>query len=87
MLHKEDGFEAKDLIKQAIERYGEHISVSCSFGKDSMVVLHMALQVDPNIKVVFFNTGVEFPETIRLKNRLKDEWNLNLYETTPYKKD
>ncbi len=38
-------FEAKDLIKQAIERYGDNIAVACSFGKDSMVVLHMALEL------------------------------------------
>lgn len=79
-------FEAETLIKEAIDRYGEHISVSCSFGKDSLVVLHMALKHDPNVKVVFFNTGVEFPETLRLKDRLKKEWSLNLYETKPYHK-
>jgi phosphoadenosine phosphosulfate reductase len=84
-INKEDGFPAIEIIKQAIERYEERISVSCSFGKDSMVVLHMALQVDPNIKVTFFNTGVEFPETIRFKNQMKKKWNLNLYESKPIK--
>ena len=78
-------FDAQDLVKQAIERHGDHIAVACSFGKDSMAVLHMALQVDPNIKVLFENTGVEFPETIAYKERMKKEWNLNLYETKPLK--
>ncbi len=78
-------FEAEDLIKQAIKRYGDAIAVACSFGKDSMVVLHMALKYDPNIKVIFENTGAEFKETIHFKNRMKKEWNLNLYETTPLK--
>ena len=78
-------FDADELLKGAIDRYGDQISVSCSFGKDSMLVLEKALKIDPNIKVIFFNTGVEFPETIRFKNRIKDEWNLNLYETKPIK--
>jgi REP element-mobilizing transposase RayT len=80
-----DKFEAEDLIKQAIDRYEDNIAVACSFGKDSMVVLHMALKYKPNIKVLFHNTGVEFPETIAFKNRIKTEWNLNLIETKPYK--
>lgn len=78
-------FEAEDLIKQAIERYGDNIAVACSFGKDSMVVLHMALKYKPNIKVLFHNTGIEFPETIAYKNKMVKEWNLNMIETKPYK--
>ncbi len=78
-------FEAEDLIKQAIERHGEHLAVACSFGKDSMVVLHMALKYDPDIKVIFENTGVEFPETIRYKEKMVKSWNINLAETKPLK--
>ncbi|KKL11084.1 hypothetical protein LCGC14_2549330, partial [marine sediment metagenome] len=76
-------FEAEDLIKQSIKRHSPHIAVACSFGKDSITVLHMALKYDPNIKVIFENTGVEFPETLQYKERMKKEWNLNLYETKP----
>ncbi|HHE36279.1 MAG TPA: phosphoadenosine phosphosulfate reductase family protein [Candidatus Woesearchaeota archaeon] len=82
---KEWGFDAEDLIKQAISRHGDNIGVACSFGKDSMVVLHMALKYKPDIKVFFHNTGVEFPETIRFKDKIKKLWNLNLVETKPYK--
>jgi 3'-phosphoadenosine 5'-phosphosulfate sulfotransferase (PAPS reductase)/FAD synthetase len=78
-------FEAEDLIKQAIERHGNNVAVACSFGKDSMVVLDMARKVNPNIKVLFANTGVEFPETIEFKDRIVKEWNLNFYETKPLK--
>ena len=80
-------FEAADLVRQAIERHKGHIAVACSFGKDSMVVVRMALDVDPNIIIIFENTGVEFRETINFKNRMKVEWNLNLHETKPLKSD
>jgi len=48
-------FKPYDLIKQAIERHGEHIAVANSFGKDSMLVTHMSLSVNPNIKIIFEN--------------------------------
>ncbi len=76
-------FEAENLIKQAIDRHDKNIAVACSFGKDSMAVLEMCLKVEPNIKVIFENTGVEFPETIIYKNIMKKEWGINLYETKP----
>ena len=78
-------FEAEDLIRQAIKRHSPHIAVSCSFGKDSITILHMALKYDPNIKVIFENSYVDFPETLKYKNMMKDEWKLNLYETKPLK--
>ena len=57
--------------------------VACSFGKDSLVVLDMVRRIQPDIPVVFNNTGVEYPDTLKLRNRLKREWNLNLIEVRP----
>lgn len=77
--------EPELLVREAIEKHGDRIAVSCSFGSCSVVVLHMALQVNPKINVVFNNTGVEYPETYAYRNLLKKEWNLNLIETKPLK--
>lgn len=84
MISKE-AFEPEVLIEEAIKRYGDNIAVACSFGKDSIIVLYMALKIKPNIKVIFNNTGIEFPETLKYKEQIKKLWNLNLIETEPYK--
>jgi phosphoadenosine phosphosulfate reductase len=60
-------------------------SVSCSFGKDSMVVLWLCRQEFPEIAVIFNNTGVQYKETYEFKERIKKEWDLNLIETKPIK--
>lgn len=57
--------------------------VSCSFGKDSLVILDMARQIYPEIPVIFNNTKVEFPDTLQLKRQLTEEWKLNLVEAKP----
>jgi len=77
--------DPKELIQYAIEKHGENIAVSCSFGSCSVVVLHMALQIKPDIKVVFDDTGVEYPETYAYRDLLTKEWSLNLFETKPIK--
>lgn len=38
--------------------------VSCSFGKDSLVLLHLVTTFYPNIKIMFVNQGTEYPETL-----------------------
>lgn len=52
--------------------------VSWSGGKDSTVVVDLARQVDPNIPVVHFDSGLQFPETFRYIEELAQRWRLNL---------
>jgi phosphoadenosine phosphosulfate reductase len=53
--------------------------VAFSGGKDSLVVLHLALQAEPNVPVVFFDSGLEFPETHAYLDQLQDRLNLQLH--------
>jgi phosphoadenosine phosphosulfate reductase len=73
---------ARQLIKLYAHR---NACVSCSFGKDSTVVLYLVRDLNPQIPVIFNNTGVEFQETLEFKEQLKREWNLNLIELKPEK--
>ncbi len=42
-----------------------------SGGKDSLVALHLTLQVEPNIPVVFFDSGLEYPRDLHLHHRTR----------------
>ena len=53
--------------------------MSWSGGKDSTVVVDLARQVDPHIPVVFFDSGLQFPETIQYLEDLADAWRLNYH--------
>ena len=52
--------------------------VAFSGGKDSLVSLHLTLQVAPDVPVAFFDSGLEFPETYAYLEQLVDRWHLNL---------
>jgi phosphoadenosine phosphosulfate reductase len=41
-----------------------------SFGAESVVLLHMAAQVDQGLPVIFLDTGRHFPETIAYRDQL-----------------
>jgi len=78
-------FEPKELIKKAIDEFGDSLAVACSFGACSVAVLHMARDLNPQIKVVFQNTGVQYPETYAYRDLLVKEWDLNFMESKPIK--
>ena len=53
----------KERIRQWINEYGEDgVYVSFSGGKDSTVLLHLVRRIYPNVKAVFVDTGLEYPE-------------------------
>lgn len=50
-------------IKEWVSEYGvDGVYVSFSGGKDSTVLLHIARRLFPDIKAVFVDTGLEYPE-------------------------
>jgi len=83
----ESPFEDKlQRAKELIQLFGRNKAcISCSFGKDSMVVLWLCRQKFQDMPVVFNNTGVQFKETYYFKERIEQEWKLNLIETKPSK--
>lgn len=65
-----------DALAAHLEAHDSYLAFSG--GKDSLAVLHLAHQLDPNIPVVFFDGGLEFPETYTYLADLTETWNLNL---------
>lgn len=53
----------EDRIRAWVDKYGEDgVCVSFSGGKDSTVLLHIVRNLYPDIRAVFSNTGLEYPE-------------------------
>jgi 3'-phosphoadenosine 5'-phosphosulfate sulfotransferase (PAPS reductase)/FAD synthetase len=66
------------------DRISEHLDdhdgfVSWSGGKDSTVVVDLARQVDPHTPIVFFDSGLQFPETLRYLEEIAEAWRLNYH--------
>jgi len=80
-------FEPTELIEKAVDEFGDSLAVACSFGACSVAVLNMARDLNPGIKVVFQNTGVQYAETYAYRDSLIEEWDLNpqYIETKPIK--
>jgi len=75
----------QQLVEQAVEEFGDNLAVSWSAGHCSTAVLHMALQINPKIKVVFGDTTVLYPEDYAFRDWLLSMWALNLIVTKPVK--
>ena len=72
---------ARQLIKESIHKYHK-ITLGSSFGKDSMVLLHLAISVKPDIPVFALLSNTEFPETYEFIRETVVLYHLNYTEYT-----
>lgn len=57
--------------------------LTCSFQAEDVVVLHALRALRPDIPVLFLDTGYHFPEVYQYRDRLQQEWGLNLVNLRP----
>lgn len=57
-------------------------AVMCSFGKDSLVVLHLVREQRPDLPVIFHRLPFE-PGKYAYANAMIEEWNLAVYDYPP----
>ena len=69
---------ATERVAWAVDRYGDGLVMSTSFGIQSAVMLHLVNQIHPGLPVVFVDTGYLFPETYQFAEALRERLGLNL---------
>ena len=63
------------LIEKVLNEYDKPF-VSCSFGKDSLVTVHLVHQIDDSIPVVWANTRVCHPSVYKMYKYYRNKWNI-----------
>jgi phosphoadenosine phosphosulfate reductase len=57
---------AEALVRLLVERFGDRVSLACSFQKEESVLLDMLFAVEPKARVFAIDTHYLFPETHEL---------------------
>ena len=73
--------KSKGVIKEALERYGDKMALAWTGGKDSTTTLHLLKEVGGGvvpIPVLNIDTSVKFKEIYAFRDRLAQEWRLDL---------
>src|SRR5258706_2068521 len=73
MQEKAKGRDADGILELAlVEEFAGKTAVVSSFGAESVVLLKLVADIDPNTPILFLNTGKLFGETLRYRDRLQD---------------
>lgn len=79
-------FEKKspqEIIKWALDEYGNRISFASSFGTEDVVLIDMIAKIKPGARVFSLDTGYIFPETQKVIREIKTRYNIRLEVYSP----
>ena len=74
--------EVRSALDREITDKGD-VCVTCSFQAEDMLLTRLALDLDPNVPVLFLDTGYHFAETYEYRDRMAREWKMNLFNLLP----
>ena len=73
LQEKAKGRDAHGILQLAlVDEFAGKTAVVSSFGAESVVLLKLVADIDPNTPILFLNTGKLFGETLRYRDRLQD---------------
>jgi phosphoadenosine phosphosulfate reductase len=63
-----------DVLKWAYREYKQEIVYACSFGAEGIVLIDLISKVNKEAKIIFLDTGLHFPETYELIEKVKNRY-------------
>ena len=73
-----EALPAEDVLLWASEEFGDRLCLSCSWQKQSSVLVHMASELGLDVDVVELDTHLFFKETYETRERLVERYGLKL---------
>jgi phosphoadenosine phosphosulfate reductase len=66
---------AEDILRWAAEEFQPGLTMACSFGGPTgMVLLDMVMRIDPTVEVFYLDTDFLFAETYRLRDACEEKY-------------
>ena len=73
-----EAMSAEDVLRWAHDHFGDRMCLTCSWQRQSSVLVHMVGELGLNMPIVELDTHVFFPETYETRERLVERYGLTL---------
>ena len=78
-----EAMSAEELLRWAHEEFGDRLCLTCSWQRQSSALVHMVSELELGVDVVELDTLVLFPETYATRDRLVEQYGLELKSFRP----
>ena len=74
---------AEDVLRWAYEEFGDRLCLTCSWQKQSSVLVHMVARLELDIPVIELDTHLFFRESYETRDRLVERYGIRLLPPPP----
>ena len=69
----------EEILTWSTENLKGNMAMMTSFQISGMVILHLMQEINPELPVYFIDTGYHFPETLEFRDKIIEEFNINIH--------
>jgi phosphoadenosine phosphosulfate reductase len=73
----------QQILSWAVDRFAPHFAMATAFGPEGMTLIHMLAEIAPQTPIFNLETGYQFPETLELRERVKDRYGIEVEYIQP----
>ena len=73
----------QDVLRWAADRFHPRLLMATAFGAEGCCIIHMLAEINPAVRVINIDTGYQFPETLELRERIKDRYGIEVEYVRP----
>jgi phosphoadenosine phosphosulfate reductase len=77
------GRKPEDILRWAVTQFHPRLTMATAFGAEGCCILHMLADIEPTVRVFNLDTGYQFPETLELRERIKDRYGIAVEYVRP----
>jgi phosphoadenosine phosphosulfate reductase len=70
----------EEILEWAVDRFAPRLVMTSNFGAEGVVVIDKLARIAPQTPVIYLETGFQFDETDRLKERIRERYRINIVE-------
>jgi phosphoadenosine phosphosulfate reductase len=70
------GRSPQEILQWSVERFYPKLTMATAFGAEGCCLIHMLAEIQPGVRIFNLDTGYQFPETLQLRERIKDRYGI-----------
>ncbi len=71
------------ILRWAVETFYPHLTMGTAFGAEGCCVIHLLAEINPSVRIFNLETGYQFPETLQLRERIKEKYGIAVEYVRP----
>ena len=75
---KLEGATPQAVLRWAVQTFFPKLTMATAFGAEGCCIMHMLAEIEPHVRIFNLDTGYQFPETLALRERIKERYGIEV---------